>query len=99
MSLLWEWKGCGIVNRTADLKHKEVINISDGRRLGFVCDVEINLETGSIEGLVIPGGGRLFGFIGRENEFIIPWDKIIKIGEDIILVDMDERFIRKYFEC
>jgi len=87
------------MNRTADLKNKEIINISDGRRLGFVSDVEINFENGTIEGLVILGGGKLFGFIGRENELVIPWDKIKKIGEDIILVDMDERFIRKYFDC
>ena len=91
-------KGRDVMNRTADLKHKEVINITDGRRLGFVCDVEINLESGSIEGLVIPGGGKFFGFIGRDNEFVIPWEKIRKIGEDIILVDMDERFLRKYFD-
>jgi len=84
--------------RTADLKQKEVINVADGRRLGFVCDVEIDLESGRIEATVLPGGGRLFGIIGRDSEFIIPWDRIKKIGEDIILVDMDERFIRKYFD-
>mgnify|MGYP000556970066 FL=1 len=84
--------------RTADLKQKEVINVADGRRLGFVCDVEIDLENGRIDAIVLPGGGRLFGIIGRDSEFIIPWDRIKKIGEDIILVDMDERFIRKYFD-
>lgn len=84
--------------RTADLKQKEVINIADGRRLGFVCDVEIDLENGRIDAIVIPGGGRLFGIIGKDSEFIIPWERIKKIGEDIILVDMDERFIRKYFD-
>lgn len=85
------------MNRTVDLKQKEVINISDGRRLGFVSDVEFDLETGRIDAIVIPSGGRLLGFIGRDNEFIIPWEKIKKIGEDIILVDLDERFMRKYF--
>jgi YlmC/YmxH family sporulation protein len=87
-----------VVNRTADLRQKEVINISDGRRLGFVSDVEIDLENGKIDAIVLPGGGRFFGFIGKDNEFIIPWERIKKIGEDIILVDMDERFIRKYFD-
>lgn len=86
------------MNRTADLRQKEVINISDGRRLGFVSDVEIDLENGKIDAIVLPGGGRFFGFIGKDNEFIIPWERIKKIGEDIILVDMDERFIRKYFD-
>ncbi|HOJ11602.1 MAG TPA: YlmC/YmxH family sporulation protein [Clostridiales bacterium] len=85
------------MNRTNDLKQKEVINISDGRRLGFVNDVEIDLECGKIEAIVIPGGGRLFGLIGKDNEFVIPWERIRKIGEDIILVDLDDRFIKKYF--
>ncbi|HHV29847.1 YlmC/YmxH family sporulation protein [Acetivibrio mesophilus] len=86
------------MNRTSDFREKEVINIKDGRRLGFVGDVEINLQSGRIEAIVIPGGGRLLGLIGRENECVIPWEKIKKIGEDIILVEMDDRFIRKHFE-
>ena len=86
------------MNRSADLRQKEVINISDGRRLGFVSDVEINLEDGKIEAIIIPAGGRLFGILGKDNEFLIPWERIKKIGEDIILVDMDERFMRKYFD-
>ncbi|NLV37450.1 MAG: YlmC/YmxH family sporulation protein [Clostridiaceae bacterium] len=86
------------MNRSSDFKQKEVVNISDGRRLGFVCDVEIDLEQGKVEAVVLPGVGRLFGLLGKESEFIIPWEKIVKIGEDIILVDLDERFIRRYFD-
>lgn len=86
------------MSRTSDFRQKEVINMSDGRRIGFVADVEIDLENGRIDSLIIPGSGRLFGLIGRDNEFVIPWDKVKKVGEDIILVDMDERFMRKYFE-
>jgi YlmC/YmxH family sporulation protein len=83
--------------RASELRQKEVINISDGRRVGFVSDVEINFDEGVIEALVIPGGGKMFGLLGRDDEFIIPWNRIKKIGEDIILVDLDERFIRKHF--
>jgi len=86
------------MNRSADLKQKEVINLSDGRRLGFVSDIEIDLDNGKVDAIVIPGGGRFFGIIGKDNEFIIPWERIKKIGEDIILVDLDDRFIRKYFD-
>ncbi len=84
--------------RSLELKQKEVINISDGRRLGFVSDVIINLEDGRLDAIVIPGAGKLFGIIGKDSEIVIVWDNIKKIGEDIILVDMDERFIRKYFD-
>lgn len=84
--------------RTFELKEKEVINIPDGRRLGFVCDVEVNMEDGRIDAIVIPGTGKLFGFIGKDSELVIPWERVKKIGEDIIFVDLDERFIRRYLE-
>lgn len=82
--------------RASELRQKEVINISDGRRVGFVNDVEINFDEGVIEALVIPGSGKMFGLLGKDDEFIIPWNRIKKIGEDIILVDLDERFVRKH---
>lgn len=72
--------------------------MSDGRRLGFVSDVEIDLETGRVEAIILPGVGKLFGLLGKDSEFIIPWDSIKKVGEDIILVDLDERYMRKYFD-
>ncbi len=86
------------MNRASDFRQKEVINVSDGKRLGFVCDVEIDLETGKIDAVILPGVGKLFGFLGKDNEFVIPWEKIVRVGEDIILVDLDERYIRRYFD-
>ena len=67
--------------RASELRQKEVINISDGRRVGFVNDVEINFDEGVIEALVIPGGGKMFGLLGRDDEFIIPWNRIKKSGK------------------
>lgn len=84
--------------RSAEIKQKEVINMSDGRRLGFVSDVEINMDEGRIEAIILPGSGRLFGILGKDSEFVIPWEKIKKIGEDIVLVDIDDRYMRKYFD-
>jgi YlmC/YmxH family sporulation protein len=81
------------MNRTSDFRQKEVININDGKRLGFVCDVEIDLSSGKLESIVIPGGNRLFGILGKESEYVIPCERIKKIGEDIILVEIDERLI------
>jgi len=86
------------MNRASDFKQKEVINVADGKRLGFVSDVEIDLESGKIDAVILPGVGKLFGFLGKDNEFVIPWEKIVRIGEDIILVDLDERYIRRYFD-
>lgn len=70
-----------------ELKTKEVINVSDGARLGFVSDVLIDLETGNLTALLVPGAYRLMGFLGKEEDIVIRWEKIKKIGDDIIIVD------------
>lgn len=70
-----------------ELKTKEVINVSDGARLGFVSDMLIDLETGKLTALLVPGAYRLMGFLGKEDDIVIKWEKIKKIGDDIIIVD------------
>lgn len=74
--------------RIADLRCKEVINICDGCRLGFVGDVELNVVTGCIVALIVPGPCRFFGIFGREDDYIISWERIKRIGDDIILVEV-----------
>ena len=71
-----------------DFKHKEVININDGRRLGYVQDVCADLKTGAIVSIIVPGGNKLLSMFSSSNDITIPWDKIYCIGEDIILVDI-----------
>lgn len=75
--------------RIYDLRQKEIINIKDGTRFGFVTDLEINEEDGKIEKIIVPGPARVFGVFGRDSEYIIPWDAIKQVGEDIILVDVE----------
>ena len=74
------------VCRIYDLGSREVINLQDGARLGYVGDVEVDIETGTVRAIVIPGKLRLFGLLGREEDKIIPWSAIEKIGKDILLV-------------
>ena len=71
-----------------DFKHKEVINITDGKRLGFVQDVNADLETGTITSIIVPGSTRLISFFSSSNDIIIPWQNIRCIGDDIILVEI-----------
>ena len=73
------------------LRYKEVINVDDGSRLGYVGDIEINLETGYIKALVLPGRRRLFGLLGREVDTYIPWGSVRHFGQDIILVEQSRR--------
>ena len=70
-----------------DLQCKEVICVSDGRRLGFITDVQIEVPEGNICAIVVPGPCRFLGVVGRQDDFIIPWNCIRQIGPDIVLVD------------
>ncbi len=69
----------------SELKNKEVVNICDGCRLGFVSDVEIDLDCGRVISLLVPSAGKLFSFAKCEPVRIL-WCDIEKIGSDIILV-------------
>lgn len=73
--------------KTSDLKIKEVINVADGRRLGTITDIEIDLESGRLTAIVVPGTGKFLGLFGKNDDIIIPWEKIHKIGLDVILVE------------
>ena len=74
-----------------ELREKEVINCKDGKRLGYVADLEIDVTSGKIYCLYVPGPGRFCGCIGKGVEYVIGWNQIIRIGEEIILVDIDYR--------
>ncbi|MCT4621343.1 MAG: YlmC/YmxH family sporulation protein [Marinisporobacter sp.] len=80
---------------TSDLREKEIINMIDGRRLGFVSDIEVNLEKGRIDALIVPGPGKFLGIFGKDNDYIITWNEIKKIGVDIILVELKSEIITK----
>ena len=71
-----------------DLQCKEVICINDGRRLGYITDVQISVPEGQVVAVVVPGPGKLLGLAGRKDDFIIPWKCVCRIGPDIVLVDI-----------
>ncbi|MFI3227020.1 MAG: YlmC/YmxH family sporulation protein [Clostridia bacterium] len=73
----------------SDLRHKEIINLHNGMRLGYICDAEIDILTGNILSLVVPGELRFFGLLGRGDDIIIPWDKIDRIGDDIVIINYE----------
>lgn len=71
-----------------DFKHKEVVNINDGKRLGFVQDVCADLESGTITSIIVPGSNRILNIFAGNNDIVIPWQNIRCIGDDLILVDI-----------
>ena len=74
--------------RFTQLQCKEVICISDGRRLGFITDVQVEVPEGKICAIVVPGPCKILGVAGRSDDYLIPWSAVRKIGPDIVLVDI-----------
>ncbi len=71
---------------SSDFRQKEVISITEAKRLGFISDIDIDFEKGVIESIIIPGRSRFFGMFGSAEDIHIPWSDIYKIGDDLILV-------------
>ena len=71
-----------------DFREKEVINVCDGKRLGCVSEVEFNVCDGRLTAIIVPAEGGFLGF-GSKERIVIPWEKIVRIGEDVILVNAE----------
>ncbi len=68
-----------------DIRKKEVVNLTDGKQLGKVCDVVFTYPEGRVQGIVVPGG---HGFRLGKGDMFIELKKVCKIGVDVILVDV-----------
>ena len=74
--------------RFTDLQCKEVICVNDGRRLGFISDIQLGVPEGDVLAIVVPGPGRVLGLLGHRDDYLIPWRCIRRIGPEIVLVDV-----------
>ena len=79
----------------SELRYKEVIDIHTGLRLGYVCDLEFDDAEGRLVSLVTPGRSKFFGLLGREDDYVLPWDCIVRIGSDIILFESKGELLRR----
>lgn len=75
--------------KISDFQTKDVINVVDGKRLGHISDLELDLRQGTIEAIVVPVNSKFMGLFGGGSDLIIPWKNIVKIGSDVVLVKMD----------
>ena len=69
--------------RLCELKEKEVINVCNCKCLGFVVDIDIDVCTGVVLALIIPGCGKMWSMFGRGSELLIPWSQVVRVGPDI----------------
>jgi YlmC/YmxH family sporulation protein len=77
--------------RISDFQMKDVVNVADGKKLGNIGDIDIDLNTGKIEAVII-NSSRMLGFFGKDDDVVIPWTNIVKIGADVILVRYKETY-------
>ena len=74
--------------RISDLRHKDIINSNDGKRLGFIKDFEMDIVEGRITAIILPGENRMFSFFGKGDDLVVGWEQVKKIGVDVVLVDL-----------
>ena len=79
----------------SSLRYKEVIDVHSGFRLGYIFDGEFDDSTGQLINLITPGKAKFFGLLGREDDYVIPWSAIVKIGSDIILIEHKDELPRR----
>ena len=73
--------------RITDMRSKEVINITNGERMGYIYDIMFSVDTGCITAIILPGESKMFGIFGNSEDVIIPWDRVKKVSNDMILVE------------
>jgi YlmC/YmxH family sporulation protein len=78
--------------KISELQAKDVVNIADGRKLGQIQDLELDLKQGMIQAIVVPTEQKLFSWLSSGQEVVIPWHQIVKIGSDVILVRLGNRY-------
>ena len=76
--------------RMTEFRYKDVVNLKNGLRLGYVSDVEVDMKTAALTAVVIYGKARFFGIFGKKEDIVIPWENIEVIGEDTILVNYND---------
>lgn len=80
-----------LLMKNSELRLMDVIDIKRGKKLGYIDDVDIEVENGRIKAFVVPTNqNRLLNFFLKKNQLVINWNEIKKIGEDVILVELKE---------
>ncbi|MEE0946327.1 MAG: YlmC/YmxH family sporulation protein [Acutalibacteraceae bacterium] len=75
-----------MIYNVADFKNKQVVSTENGSVVGYVGEIEIDTQTGSVANIVIFGKQKLYGILGREDDIVIPWSNIVVIGDETVLI-------------
>lgn len=75
-----------MICRIDEMKNKQVVCVKDGCVLGYISDIELDTDKGTLTSIVIYGRLRFFGLFGREEDIVIPYEDIKVIGAETVLV-------------
>ncbi|MFA4132697.1 MULTISPECIES: YlmC/YmxH family sporulation protein [unclassified Brevibacillus] len=75
--------------RLSELGGKEIIGLDNGEKMGVISDSDlvIHPENGMIQSIILPGGS-FFGFGKKREDLVIPWSSIVKIGPDMVIIQL-----------
>ena len=90
--------------KVSELRMREVINVLDGKKLGNIIDIDLDMEKGKVMAFMLPGQVRGWSIFSKREEIVVPWDKIVRIGRDVILVEVpsfseiDQQYSSRYID-
>lgn len=70
-----------------NLQTKEIVSVDTGARIGYIIDLEIDVDSGFITEIVVGSRSSLGHLFSKREETVISWDRIVTLGNDVILVD------------
>jgi len=69
-----------------NLQSKEIVSVDTGARMGYIIDLEIDVDSGLITDIIIGSRSGISHLFNKQEEIVIPWENIITLGNDVILV-------------
>ena len=75
--------------KISDLRVLELINVNNGKRMGTIHDIDLDIEQGKVRAFIMPGGMKNWMLFKHREEQMIPWEQVSTIGQDVILVDLE----------
>ena len=74
----------------SDIQSIDVVNVATGNKIGRIKDIDFDTNSGTIISLSVLTISKLRSFFSGDQLIIIPWENVIKFGNDVIIVNYSE---------
>jgi YlmC/YmxH family sporulation protein len=85
ISLIGRIKMESLMYSINNLRQMEIIDLNSGSKMGYMKDLRVDCDEYRIISILMPT--QKSSWFNKNNNIEIPWDKVKKIGVDVILVD------------